>query len=117
MYEKMGYFNNWKFGVPIELVRDGRDQSPDENIRLINEDSESFIVIFAARGKCHATPRRLRKSEYSYVPIDHTIDVYDSPIKHRFPVCSNGLATAYCNKSRRIARMAIEPTDNVREIT
>ncbi|KKM74515.1 hypothetical protein LCGC14_1399570 [marine sediment metagenome] len=120
MYKKMRYFEDWKFGVPVVVCFDGARVYEDELIYLVHENTNWFIVLRFEKGRQKIrrclTPHAMEKDKYSYVPVPHSIDLHDSPIKPRFPVCRNRRYTVYCNKGSRMAHMAVEPTDNVTEI-
>lgn len=117
MHKKMGYFNGFKFGVPIMLYDKptGARIWKKATIRLVYEGSKSFVVLDSNRSQ-DVMSFNLSKAKYSYTPIGHTIDLVDSPMKPRFPVCVTRNDTAYCYKGNRMSHMAVEPTDNVNEV-
>lgn len=108
MHKKMGYFNGWKFGVPISLIYRGARISHNTEARLIRETDNAFwaIVGIGARSIMY-----YEKCDFSYIPIPHRVDI----MQPRFPVCSNRHSTVYCNKGGKTTRFAV--ADNRVQIT
>ncbi len=116
MHEKMGYFNGFKFGVPVVVLHEGTRILTNHEVRLVYECNYYFIVLIRDNAY-HAHSMQYSRDFFKYIPIPHSIDIQYSPMKPRFPVCSNRRFTAYCYKGKRMAHMSVEPSDNVREIT
>ncbi len=100
MHKNMGYFNGWKFGVPIIVISEGIRIYKKHEVRLVHECDDYFIALIKD------TTRRCYSMQYSsvlykYIPIPYKVDI----MQPRFPVCSNRRSLSYCNVGGRMARL------------
>ncbi len=106
MHKKMGYFNGWKFGVPVMICLRGARLWASDTIRLVGEDKDFFVVVTQSPG-CYAATKRLPKENYTYIPIPYKVN----NMQPRFPICSNRRSIAYCNRGGRMARLDVVTHD------
>ena len=107
MHKNMGYFNGWKFGVPITMYHCGLRTFKDDVVRLIHEDSHLFTVVVIGKGGRIRFSDSFGKKLHSYIPISHKVDI----MQPRFLVCTNGQNIAYCNVAGSMARLDAVPID------
>ncbi len=111
-HEKMGYFKDWKFGVPVTVHHCGLRIFDETIARLVYEDCSMFTVVLTSRdGRAGFVDVNgfivfsdsFDKETHSYIPIPYKVDI----MQPRFPVCVNRCYTAYCNKGAKMTSLAL----------
>lgn len=110
MHKKMGYFNGWKFGVPVTLYQKGAAIYPPIVSRLIRETEDAFWILCDGQ---KASVMYFSKTDFSYIPIPYRMGM----MQPRFPVCRNRRNTNYCNRGGRMSRLdAISNEADITEV-
>ena len=90
--KSMGHFTDWKFGVPVRVLRQSGGSFYVEG-NLIHETNIEFTMINNAGGVMAVS-----KANYYYELIPYIC----SGGKPRYPVCITPEETAYCNCAGRV---------------
>ena len=106
MHKKMGYFNGWKFGVPVTIIHQGATINPPVKARLVRETDDAFWVLTRIDTDRQSV-MYYKKSDFAYIPIPYKVD----NMQPRFPICVNRRDTAYCNKGSKMASLAVNSID------
>lgn len=120
-HEKMGYFEGFKFGVPVAVCYCHRAISEsgigfvrawkNELLYLVHEDASEFTVLILYMGRQKSThlykALTLSKLDHSYIPIPYKVDI----MQPRFLVCTNRDSVAYCNVSSSMTMLDVVPSD------
>lgn len=111
IHEKMGYFEDFKFGVPVEVFRDGKRRDKRDN-RLIFEDDLAFTVITDDG----PYPYTYYKDNHSYKLIPYSADRNQRLEQPRYPLVSSKQYVAYCNVGNNIDTILAEPNNNIAKV-
>ncbi len=106
MHKKMGYFNGWKFGVPVTIIHQGATINPPVKARLVRETDDAFWVLTRIDTDRQSV-MYYKKSDFAYIPIPYKVN----NMQPRFPICSNRRSIAYCNRGGRMARLDVVTHD------
>ncbi len=90
MNKSMGHFTDWKFGVPVRVMKQRSGCSLGKS-RLIYETNIEFVTINNAGGVM-----TLCKASYYYELIPYKSYHKAAP---RYPVCKTPQHVAYCNSN------------------
>ncbi len=94
MENKMGHFIGWEFGVPVKVSSRNSSSPYTDQVLLIQETDNTFIVKF----KYFIKEYNKAVCCYELIPYKYG----RAPYSPRYPVCKSNSYIAFCNSSDKI---------------